>query len=135
MSASLSPLPRRTFQELYCEQNGIGTDKFEQHVLRAILYPHARSLGWLIRLFWSGHFIADLELVRAAASVRRMRELQGEAGAFIHHPANTGVLRRVFRLRASSARLHDLVRQTLYPAGGPASGTTAPFGDEARRQG
>ncbi|MBC8011957.1 MAG: hypothetical protein H7067_17865 [Burkholderiales bacterium] len=124
MSDSNSPVPRRTFIELYCEQNDIEAPAFEKHVLRRVLYPHVCFFGPFVRAAWSDHFAADLDLVRSVALVRRMRDLSAESDAFAHHPANVGALRHIFRLRASTTRLHRLVRTTLHPE--PAH-TTPPF--------
>ena len=125
MSASTSPLPRRTFIDLYCEQNRIDQADFARHVLGRVLYPHARLLAPILRTAWPDHFTADLDLVRSVALVRRMRDLSAEGDAFAYHPANVGALRHVLRLRASTTRLHRLVRATLHPE--PAH-TPPPFG-------
>ncbi|MCU0792684.1 MAG: hypothetical protein MUE42_07500 [Opitutaceae bacterium] len=114
MPDTQSPHPRRTFLELYCEQNQIEASEYERHVLRRSLYPHARLLAPILRLLWLQHFAADVDLVRSAASVRRVRDLMPETDAHAYHPANVGALRQFFRLRASTTRLHRLVRATLH---------------------
>ncbi len=116
-ASSPSSPPRRTFIELYCEQHQIGPEAYETSVLNRALYPHARLLAPVIRVLWSDHFAADLDLVRSVTTVRRVRDVQNEMDAFAYHPANVGVLRRFFRLRASSTRLHRLVRETLHAEG------------------
>lgn len=125
MSDTTTPLPRRPFIDLYCEQNAIERGDFDRHVLKRVLYPHARFLAPLMRVAWADHFAADLDLVRSVALVRRMRDLSAESDAFAHHPSNVGVLRHIVRLRASTTRLHRLVRATLHPE--PAH-TPTPFG-------
>lgn len=113
-SASASPIQRRTFSELYCVQNGIDQTRFAQHVLRRTLYPHARLLKPVLDVFRPDHFAADLDLIRAVGLLRRMRDVPAESEEYVHHPANTGMLRHTFRLRTSSARLHRVMRATLH---------------------
>ena len=123
MSSSAPTPARRPFIDLYCEQNGIDPSDFDQRVLRQILYPHARLLAPLLRYAWPDYFSADLDLVRSAGLLRRTRDLSLETDAFAHHPSNVGVLRHLFRLRASSTRLARLIRATLHsdPVSAPLS--------------
>lgn len=127
MPETNSPYPRRTFLELYCEQHEIEPSEYERHVLRRILYPHAKPFAPILRLLWPQHFAADLELVRSVASVRRVRDLTAESDTHSYHPANVGALRLFFRLRASTTRLHRLVRATLH------AGQTAPVAAPATK--
>jgi hypothetical protein len=108
--------PSRTFEELYCEQRGIPAEKFEPLIFRRALYPHARCLHRLITLLAPDYFAADHDIVRATGRLRRVRDFRVEAAEFTCHPANTGSLRRTFRVRLSTGRLRALLRQTLHPA-------------------
>ncbi|EIP96972.1 hypothetical protein OpiT1DRAFT_01399 [Opitutaceae bacterium TAV1] len=135
-------LPSRTFAELYCEQRGISAEKFEPVVFRRALYPHARCLHRLITFLAPDYFAADHDIVRATGRLRRVRDFAVEAAEFACHPANTGSLRRTFRVRLSTGRLRALLRQTLHPAHPEADDTrtTPPFaaseatGDRKRKK-
>jgi len=128
MMANTSPPLRRTFSELYCEQNQIGPEAYQASVLKRALYPHARLLAPVIRVLWSDHFAADIDLVRSVAAVRRVRDVHAETDTFSYHPANVGTLRTFFRLRSSSTRLHHIVRETLH-AGRPEETDALKSGD------
>ena len=104
----------RTFAEAYCSKHGIPGDRFEAVVLARALYPHARLLAPILRVMWPQHFAADLDLVRGAGQLRRVRDFSLESLDYTHHPANQGGLRRVLRLRASTQRLRRLVVQALH---------------------
>lgn len=71
------------------------------------------------------HFAADLDLVRAAGRLRRLRDLADEIADFNHHPANVGFWRTQLKLRLSTTRLRALMRATLPRAD---SVDTAPVG-------
>ncbi|MDR1284456.1 MAG: hypothetical protein LBK99_27135 [Opitutaceae bacterium] len=121
--------PTRTFAELYCEQRGIPAEKFEPVIFRRALYPHARCLHRLISILAPDYFAADHDIVRATGRLRRVRDFAVETAEFTCHPANTGSLRRTFRVRLSTGRLRALLRQTLHPAHPEADDTrtTPPF--------
>jgi hypothetical protein len=122
-----APSPsRRSFGELYCAQNAIPREAYEEHVFRRVLYPHTRVLVPLLRLGMPELFSADLDLIRGTAFARRGRDVFQELEEFDYHPANVGTLRRVFRLRVSSTRLQRLVRATLHAA--PEAGERPPKG-------
>ncbi len=120
-----------TFSEAYCRQHKLPPEDFERAVLAAALYPHARLLAPLIRSAWPNHFVADLDLIRSAGRLRRLRDFSVEVTEFLYHPANIGSLRQVFRLRVSTQRLRQLVQKTLHdPANAkhpPTEGTGTPF--------
>lgn len=103
-----------TFAEAYCLQHGIPSDRFAQVVLARTLYPHARLLAPLLRELDADHFAADLDLVRGAGQLRRVRDFSNEAAEFAYHPANRGDLRRLLRLRISTQRLRHLMQKTLH---------------------
>lgn len=125
MSDSSAPHPRRSFGELYVEQHALTAADFERHLLARVLYPHARLLRPFLRLLRPDHFGADLDLIRDVALIRRTRDLTNELNAYSHHPGNVGALRRFFRVRLSTTRLHRVVRATFHPdgPGGESAGT------------
>ncbi len=102
-----------TFAESYCVKHGLAPASFAEDALRHALYPHARLFLPLCRIFSSNHFAADLDLVRAAGVLRRVRDLGDEITDFNHHPANCGFWRVQLRLRISTQRLRTLMRATL----------------------
>jgi hypothetical protein len=103
-----------TFAEAYCLHHKIPADRFATVVLARSLYPHARLLAPLLREMNSDHFAADLDLVRGAGLLRRVRDFSNEAAEFAYHPANRGDLRRLLRLRISTQRLRHLMQETLH---------------------
>ncbi|HEY1849195.1 MAG TPA: hypothetical protein VGG37_08305 [Opitutaceae bacterium] len=70
-----------------------------------------------------GYFASDLDFIAGVGRIRRLRELDLEAHAFIMDPRNRGFLRTSLKLRVSVSRLQRLVRLTLrgsrqpFPAG------------------
>lgn len=120
-----------TFSEAYCRLHDIPADRFERAVLARALYPHARLLAPFIRMLWPQHFAADLDLVRGAGQLRRVRDFSLETLDYSHHPANQGGLRRLFRLRASTQRLRRILVGTLHNDASSAphmpDGTDVPF--------
>ncbi|MEI6861501.1 MAG: hypothetical protein WCL04_04535 [Verrucomicrobiota bacterium] len=120
-----------TFAEAWCAKHGIAPADFAAAVLPRVLHLPARLVMPLCRFFNANHFAADMDLVRAAGALRRVRDLADEITDFTHHPANTGFLRRVLRLRVSTHRLRALMRATLPPHGDggsrPPTGSAAPF--------
>ena len=105
-----------TFSDAYCRLHHLPAERFESVVLARSLYPHARLFAPFIKIAWPHYFAADLDLIRGAAQLRRIRDFSIEALDYSHHPANQGGLRRLFRLRVSTQRLRRMVSQTLRPA-------------------
>ena len=103
-----------TFAEAYCLRHNIPTEDFAKVVLARTLYPHARLLAPLLRELNPDHFAADLDLVRGAGQLRRVRDFSNEAAEFAYHPANRGDSRRLLRLRISTQRLRQLMQETLH---------------------
>ena len=102
-----------TFTEAYCAKHGTPPADFAQAVLRRTLYPHARLLLPLCRFYNANHLAADMDLVRAAGELRRVRDLGDELSDFNHHPANVGFWHRQMKVRISTQRLRALMRETL----------------------
>ncbi|TAG27575.1 MAG: hypothetical protein EAZ36_06730 [Verrucomicrobia bacterium] len=121
----------QTFSELYCKQHGISPEFYARSILNETLYPHARLVQNLVRLFAPEYFALDLEFVNHVAALRRYRDFFPEANAFSQHPDNSGLLRTRLNLRVSSRRMRRLVRSILCSetdtteSSDPAS--TAPF--------
>ena len=106
------PMYPVTFAEHFCAMNNLPKERYTAAVLRRSLYPAARILQPVLRLK-PGYFESDLEFVSCVGRIKRMRDFQLEAYAFIQDPKNCGFLRRTLRLRASVRRLQILVRRTL----------------------
>lgn len=109
--------PRRTFADLYCEQNGLPRPQYHAAVFRRALFPHAWLAGWLLRLFRRLHFLPDHEFVEDVGHITCVADFTYPLGSFIEHPANRGVLRRVLRLRVSARRMLKLVRAVFAAEG------------------
>ncbi|WP_052362236.1 hypothetical protein [Geminisphaera colitermitum] len=107
--------PRRTFEELYCEQREIPRGDFARHVLLESLHPTARVLYPLIVRMSPDYFEADLELVESAGELRSMRGFGVEVARLLCHPGHRGLWRGLLDLRISVSRLQRLMRRTLYP--------------------
>lgn len=116
----------KTLAESYCESHRVPSALFEQTVLSRCLYPPARLLRTVLLLLNADYFEPDLELIRSAGRLTRVGGLATEVAEFNYHPANSGRLRREWKLRLSVTRLQRLVSATLQAesAGG---GSMAPF--------
>ena len=101
------------FAEKFCAVRQIDPKQYEGAVLRLALRPAASWLRPVLALY-PGYFTADLELVRGVGRIRRLRDFEGEAADFAHHPENRGFFRRALLLRVSVQRLRRLVRTTLH---------------------
>ena len=101
-----------TFAEWYCAKNGLAPEKFLETVLKRSLYPQARLLRPILSLT-SRHYIADRDFVIGVGGIKRMREFDQEALAYVQDPNNRGFLRKGLRLRVSVSRMQHLVRATM----------------------
>lgn len=121
-----------TFEESFCQQHGIGRERFVRVVLKQTLYRRARAVGWFFAIFNGDYYAADYELISAVGQLRRLRDFNNEAERFNYHPANRGWLRRKLCIRVSTNRLRQLVKATLPPSSATANdtvaGTAMPFG-------
>lgn len=115
MNDATQSLARRPFRECYCLKHEITPESFKSHLLAQAIYPHARLLAPLLKTVWPDYFLPDYDLICSTALIRRSRDFPAEIDAFYHHPGNTGLLRRFFRLRISTSRLHREVRSALTP--------------------
>lgn len=103
-----------TFANLYCQEYRLDLERFTTSVLRSSLYPHARPFYGVISRLWPSYFAADQDLIRSAGLLRHVRDLQDDLSDYLHHPANTGLARRLFRIRISTTRFRRIVREALH---------------------
>lgn len=115
----------KTLAALYCEQRHVRPEDFERHVLDGCLYPWARRLRSLLSLR-PGYFEPDLELIRAVGRLTSTAGFSAEVVEYQYHPGNSGRLRREWKLRASVARLQNLMFATLSVPGATV-GSMTPF--------
>jgi len=119
-----------TFSERFCAQNGIEPEEFARMVFKRALYRRAWPFAGLLRFLSPNYFAADFDLIYGVAQLRRMREFMTEAERFNEHPANRGWLHRRLRLRVSTNRLKQLIKETLAvppTEKGAGGGTAVPF--------
>ena len=102
----------KTFRELYCEQRGIPTDRFEDELVHRSLYWQAKPFYWLLGLNRE-YTSPDYEFVRSVGDLHRWREFWDEAVGYYYHPRNRGLLRTVLRLRVSAHRLQSILERDL----------------------
>jgi hypothetical protein len=105
-------LAKGSFAERYCSAHGVGNRDFIESVLVHSLYPQARLLRPLLRLF-PYYFKPDREFIASVGGLRRMRDFDREVFAYVNDPDNRGFLRRVLRLRVSAGRLNGIMWSTL----------------------
>ncbi|MFI5356170.1 MAG: hypothetical protein ACHQ4G_02420 [Opitutales bacterium] len=104
-----------TFAERYCTKNAIPASEFERHLLRRVLYPHARLLAPILLVLHSEYLAADHDFIRGVERLTLYHEFFSASVDYVHHPANRGFLRRQCKIRISSDRLRRIVRATLQP--------------------
>jgi hypothetical protein len=109
-----------SFAEKYCAKNGLENWEYTESVLTHSLYARARILRPMLRLI-PGYFKADREFIASVARIKRLRDFDIEAFAFVSDPDNVGFLRRRLKLRVSAGRLNGLVWSTMR------DGSTQPF--------
>jgi hypothetical protein len=119
--------PLRTFSERFCERYRLPPESYAPEMLRRVLYPRARWLAPVIRLFSPGIFDADCDFVRGVGQIRRAEDLDGEVSDFHLHPRNRGFLRRILKIRVSCRRVSHLVAAIMPPGNSsPAGNSGAP---------
>jgi len=114
--------PPRTFGEIFCERYHLPPESYNREMLRRVLYPRARMISPVIRLFAPGFFDADRDFIRGVGLIRRMEDLGDEVTEFHLHPRNRGFLRRVFKIRASCQRMSHLVAEVMNPGAATSPG-------------
>lgn len=119
-------MTKKTLAESFCDRHGVPTEQFEQAVLTRCLYPQARMLRNILVLLNSDYFEPDLELIHAAGQLTRPNGFAAEVAEYNYHPANSGRLRREWKLRLSVTRLRELMLDTL-PVETTNSESMAPF--------
>ncbi len=108
----LKPLP--DFQTACCRLFGCPADDYEEAVLRACLYRHARLLRPLLTWLRPDFFAEDLALIRALATATDRRTAQAEFAGFTVRNRVGGGVRQRLRLRLSGQKLVDLAA-LLFP--------------------
>jgi hypothetical protein len=101
-----------SFAEKYCAKHGLENWEFIESVLDHSLYMRARILRPLLRLI-PGYFKADREFISSVGRLKRLRDFDLEAFAFVSDPDNTGFLRRRLNLRVSAGKLNGLFWGTM----------------------
>lgn len=121
----------KTLAELYCESHRVPTEHFEHDVLRRCLYPQARCFKNFLTALDTYYFEPDLELVRATGKLTRSSAFAAEVAEYNYHSANSGRLRREWKLRLSVTRLRAIVLETLGEEA-VSSASMAPFAVDER---
>lgn len=105
-----------SFRERYCAIHRIAPAAFEEHLLPAALYFHARPLRGLLETL-PDYFAADREFLRSVGDLRSRRFFHAEAGEY--HTATTcrGFLHRFLRLRVSAERVRQIMEATWGTSG------------------
>jgi len=98
----------KTFRELYCEQHGLPSERFEEVLTARAWYPHAQGWRWLMSLVNREYYSTDREFVRAVGDLRSRRHFMNEASDFHLHRDNRAFPRRVLKARVSAERLRRI---------------------------
>ena len=114
--------PSRTFAELFCARYHLPSENYAREMMRRALYPRARMVAPVIRIFWPTYFDADLDFVRGVGLIRRAQDLGGEVTDFHLHPRNRGFLRRTLKIRVSCQRMSGLVAEAMGSGGSSVPG-------------
>ena len=114
--------PPRTFGEIFCERYHLPPENYIPEMLQRTLYPRARMVAPVIRLFVPGFFDADRDFVRGVGLIRRVGDLGDEVTEFHLHPRNRGFLRRALKIRVSCQRVSRVVSEVMNPGGSTSSG-------------
>ena len=118
-------LPPRTFGEIFCERYHLPPESYIPEMLQRTLYPRARMVAPVIRLFVPGFFDEDRDFIRGVGLIRRMEALGDEVTEFHLHPRNRGFLRRALKIRVSCQRVSRVVGEVLDPGASALPGAAA----------
>lgn len=110
----MSPI-RPNFATLYCARHQIPAEQYASHVRSRAFYPHARIIVPILLLFNGDYAAADNDFVQSVGQMTDFHEFYTSSVDFVHHPANRGMLRRLFRLRVSTERMRRISRPILKP--------------------
>jgi hypothetical protein len=97
------------FKQRFCACCEVAPERYSRVVFAQALYPHARLLRPLIECLAPEFFAADREFVGDVGRLRRRRDFGGVADEFHKAGDNFRFLRRRLRLRASAARMKNLL--------------------------
>jgi hypothetical protein len=111
-------MTKDSFAERYCAKHGLANWEYVESVLNRSLYLRARVLRPILRLI-PGYFKADREFIASVGRVKRLRDFDMEAFAFVSDPDNVGFLRKVLKLRVSAARLNAIMWSTMRDGSSP----------------
>ncbi len=106
-------MPPKNFLEIYCQQHELTTEQYARHIRKRALYPHARLFTPFLTLFNGDYLAADNDFIQDVAQLTRYNDFFNSSFEYIHHPANRGLARRLFKLRISTERMRRIVRSTF----------------------
>jgi CheY-like chemotaxis protein len=108
----------KTFAELFCARFGVKPENFSKAVLRRTLYPRARLVAPLLRLFFRDYFEADHDFIAGTGRLRDLGQMAAEIRHYQRHMLNHGYLRQGLRLRVSAFRMTRLVNEIMEEGSG-----------------
>jgi hypothetical protein len=107
-----------SFAERYCAKHGMADWEYVESVLSQSLYWRAKLARPLLRLI-PGYFKADREFIASVGRIKRLRDFDMEAFAYVSDPDNVGFLRRALKLRVSAAKLNAIIWSTMRDGSAP----------------
>lgn len=116
-----------TFQDAYCARHQCSADAFRKRVFWQALPPHARVFGLLFGGRNSRYFAADRSFISSVGSAESLHQVLQEIRDYFMDPQNRGWLRHRVRIRVSSKRIQQLVREHL-----PTAAAADLVGNESR---
>ena len=116
------------FEEIYCQRHHCDKGRFRRDLFWKCVPPHAIPLAWLFGGVRGSFFEADREMLAGVAVATRGERISDEVHDFFHHPANRRWLRRVLRIRMSTAKLRLIAQDYIaaVPAEAPDGGSNPP---------
>ena len=102
-----------TVLDSYCRLYSVDESDFAADLLNRTLYPTARLLRPLLRLFDTHLFAEDLTFLDCIGRIRTAKQLRDETYDFRNLSANRRFSRRVLNLRVSVGRVHQIVKPLL----------------------
>ena len=104
------------FRQIYCSRNGITEADYAEHLLQKALPVHARAFRLFSFVMFQNknHFRADFDFINNVGCLRHYRDYNQSVDEFFVHPWNQRTLLRGFlRLRVSTHRVRQIVREQL----------------------
>jgi hypothetical protein len=104
------------FAEFYCARRGVPPEQFEEVVLEAMLYPHARWMLFFDSCGWGDLLKAERDVLSDLGCAVEMSDISSVLSRLPWFYGKRWWLRNLLRLRISSRRVFAVARKSGFPS-------------------